>query len=193
MQLKHPKHALSAAVLGFALVLTGCGSTDGAPGSTSSSSTFDKADVEFAQQMIPHHRQAVEMAKLASSRASNPAITSLASDIEAAQGPEIATMTGWLKGWKQKVPSGTPAKGHGDMTSMPGMMSETDLASLKEATGPAFDKQFLTMMISHHRGAIEMAKSEQVNGKNTSARDLAKRIEAAQTREVGTMQGILKH
>lgn len=84
MKFKHHKHVPAAGTLGFALILTGCGNAS----DDSGSSSFNKADIGFAQQMIPHHGQAVEMAGLAPSRASDPMVKSLASDIRAAQGPE---------------------------------------------------------------------------------------------------------
>lgn len=92
-----------------------------------------------------------------------------------------------------RSPRTWPGMSHGDTdSSMPGMMSETDMTSLKQASGAAFDRQFLTMMIAHHEGAIEMATSEQSKGKNASAVDLAKQIETAQTREIKAMEGLLK-
>ncbi|WP_242418631.1 DUF305 domain-containing protein, partial [Frankia sp. CpI1-P] len=90
-----------------AIVLTACGN-DGSNGSTSTGAAdHNAADVTFAQNMIPHHRQAIDMADLAETRASHPEVKTLARQIRAAQAPEIATMVGWLNAWKQPtVPPG---------------------------------------------------------------------------------------
>ena len=71
---------------------------------------------------------------------------------------------------------------------MPGMMSDDDMSGLEKATGAQFDQMFLTMMIEHHTGAIEMAKIEQSKGKNADAKALAKQIEADQTAEIAEMK-----
>ena len=198
---------LAAVVTVTALGLTACGGQDDSMGSmpghsssssspsTSQSADFNDADVKFATDMIPHHRQAVEMAKLAESRAENPEVKSLAKQIEGAQDPEIQTMTAWLQTWGAPVPD----EMSGDMggmdhggDSMAGMMTSEDMESLKNASGAEFDKMFLTMMIEHHKGAIEMAKTEQSEGSNEDAIALAEQIEQAQTEEIATMQDLLK-
>lgn len=187
------KRLLSATTIAVvaALTLAGCGSTS----TSSSASTFNDADVTFAQSMIPHHQQAVQMAQMAKTHASTTEVKQLADKIEAAQGPEIATMTGWLKAWGKPLPSGSDMSGH-DMGSMsgdmPGMMSDGEMKKLDVATGAEFDQMFLTMMIKHHTGAIEMAKTEQSDGKNPDAVALAKEIEADQTAEITRMKDLLE-
>ena len=171
-----------------ALTFAACGSNFDSS-STASSAKFNDADVMFTQSMILHHQQAVEMAKMAQKHASTTEVKQLADEIEAAQGPEITTMTGWLKDWGKKAPKDSMSgMDHGTMT---GMMSDDDMKKLSAATGPAFDKMFLTKMISHHSGAIEMAKSEQKDGRNKDAVALAKKIEAAQTTEMADMKKLL--
>ncbi len=151
--------------------------------------------------MIPHHQQAVEMAKLAASRAGNPQVKQLAATIEAAQQPEIATMTGWLTTWGQPttmpgmpgMPSASSGHGGHDMGggTMPGMMSEGDMMILEGLTGAEFDRSFLTMMTAHHQGAVDMAKAEQTEGLYRPAIDLAKSIQTSQTTEIRTMKDLL--
>lgn len=185
------KNALVAALATAVLTLTACGNGD----NTADAEEFNEQDVTFAQQMIPHHEQAVEMADLAETRAASQEVKDLAADIEAAQGPEIETMTGWLKEWGEDVPgddmSGTD---HGDISSddMSGMMSEEEMAQLGAASGREFDRMFLTMMVEHHEGAIEMAQTEQADGKNPDATALAEEIETAQTAEIETMNSLLQ-
>ncbi|GAA4959803.1 DUF305 domain-containing protein [Actinoplanes utahensis] len=197
---------LAGAAVTATLILSGCGSSDHSSsgsgmnhGSTtppsaaaSAAGTFNDADVTFAQSMIPHHQQAVEMADMADGRATDSRVKELAAKIQAAQQPEIDTMTGWLTAWGQSAPMPHMSEGAGmDHGSMPGMMSDADMTKLKDAMGAAFDKQFLTMMISHHEGAIDMAQEEVAKGKNTEATDLAAKIVTDQQAEIATMKTIL--
>ncbi|MFG1710994.1 DUF305 domain-containing protein [Nonomuraea sp. M3C6] len=193
---------------GVMLVLVaGCGGTDSgstgghdmsamsssAPAATTASAqpaaAFNDADATFAQMMIPHHQQAVEMADLAETRAADKEIKELAAKIKAAQDPEIQTMQGWLTAWGKPMPSGGMDQGMGH--DMPGMMSEEDMKKLEDAKGAAFDRQFAELMIAHHNGAIEMARTEQSQGSNAEAKALAKTIETAQQAEVAQMREIL--
>ncbi|PWR16148.1 DUF305 domain-containing protein [Micromonospora sicca] len=199
--------ALAGATALAALALAACGDADhstsgsghnmpgmggaGTP-TVGASASFAEADVMFARMMIPHHQQAVEMAELADSRAADPEVKKLAGQIKAAQAPEIATMNGWLTAWGAPAPSasaghGTPGMTHG----MPGMMSDADLAKLEAASGVDFDRQFLTMMIAHHEGAITMAQEEIASGAKPDARALAERIVTAQRGEIDLMNKIL--
>lgn len=177
------------------LVLSGCGGGGNSPAKDTSANNFNDADVTFAQGMIPHHQQAIEMAKLAGSRASSAEVKQLAQNIESAQGPEIQTMTGWLKDWGKDVPTGGDSHSMPGMDmpgdQMPGMMSTDDMNKLKAASGADFDKMFLTMMIAHHNGAIEMATTEQSDGKNPDAVALAKKVITDQKAEIAKMQGYL--
>ncbi|MBM4792090.1 DUF305 domain-containing protein [Streptomyces sioyaensis] len=194
-----------------ALLLAACGSNDRTSGthhgSTSAPSAAKKsganpapgasndADVTFAQSMIPHHEQAVEMAKLADGRASDTEIKTLAAAIEKAQGPEITTMRAWLKAWGAPASSahGMPGMDHGSggKDGMSGMMSAKDMTDLKAAKGKGFDRKFAQMMIGHHNGAITMAKDEQRNGRNATAKKLAGDVIKNQTAEVAKMNKIL--
>jgi uncharacterized protein (DUF305 family) len=188
------RRALLAGATLTALALAGCGGMNGMDHGGSSAATgqdFNTADVTFAQQMIPHHQQAVTMADLAQTRAADPELKALAAKIKAAQAPEVATMTGWLTAWGQpNAPSGHNMPGM-DNQSMPGMMSDEEMNSLEAATGGSFDRQFTRMMIAHHEGAVAMAKQEQANGSNEAAKDLAKKIEADQTAEIAVLKSIL--
>jgi uncharacterized protein (DUF305 family) len=189
--------ALTAAAGAGALVLlTACGGQEhttaghNATGSASSaqpSASSNDADVTFAQMMIPHHRQAVEMAGLAETRAADAEIKELATKIKAAQDPEIATMTGWLTAWGRPVEPEAGHSGHG----MPGIMTEEDMTKLQQAKGAEFDRMFAEAMITHHQGAIEMAKTEQARGADPEARQLAAAIETAQQAEIEQMRKLL--
>ena len=196
--------SIAAVLLAGALALTGCGndsstnsSNNGGAGTGASVSTgHNKADTTFAQEMIPHHGQAIDMAKMAKTQASSAEVKALAADIEAAQGPEIAKMTGWLKAWGEDVPStdmaGMPGMDHGSDQDMPGMMTSDEMKQLGNAHGADFDQMFLQMMIKHHEGALEMAKTEKAQGANPQAVKLAESIEASQTAEIAKMRQMLK-
>lgn len=184
------KKALAALILGISMALAACGnnSGDGATGTK-----FNKQDVTFAQEMIPHHQQAIEMAKLADKRTVSTEVKNLAAGIQAAQDPEIMKMEGWLKDWNKPMTNGgMPGMNHGSAGAMPGMMSDADMKSLQGAAETEFDMMFLTMMIKHHQGAITMAASEIANGKNDDTVALAKTIMSAQNGEIATMKDLLK-
>ncbi|RLV48235.1 DUF305 domain-containing protein [Nocardioides mangrovicus] len=172
-------------VLAALLLMAGCGS-----GSHASHASHDSADVEFATQMIPHHRQAVTMAKLVAGKGADPAVTKLAATIEAAQAPEITKMSGWLRSWGEKVPSTGSMSGmsHHDM---PGMMSAADMTSLRTLTGAAFDEKWLTMMIEHHQGALTMARTEVKKGESKAAVALARSIIDSQSEQITQMKAAL--
>ena len=173
------------------------------PGSSTSATAqgeFNDADVTFAQGMIVHHRQAVEMAELAAERTENPQVLDLAARIGAAQEPEIATLTGWLQEWGAEVPaeggmggmSGMDHSGTGGMEGMGGMMTPEQMTALDQASGPGFDRMFLDMMVEHHRGAVEMAQTELDEGAAPEALALAQQIIDTQQAEITEMESLLQ-
>ncbi|MEU4789358.1 DUF305 domain-containing protein [Micromonospora tulbaghiae] len=169
----------------------GTGSSSAAGASPSAGATFNDADVMFAQMMIPHHQQAVTMADLAPTRASDTELKDLAARIKAAQDPEITTMKGWLTAWGKPMDLPSDHSMPGMTSGMPGMMSEQQMKNLAAANGAAFDKMFAELMIAHHNGAIDMAKAEQADGSNPEAKALAARIASDQATEVQTLRKIL--
>jgi uncharacterized protein (DUF305 family) len=192
------------------LVLAGCsnsGSEHPAGHSTSASAAatpatvpgaeaHNDADVMFVQQMIPHHRQAVEMSDIVLAKQGiDPRVSGLATQIKAAQGPEIQQMGGWLSQWgNPPTPSGSGSMpGHASMPGMSGagMMSEQDMTALKNAKGTEASKLFLTQMIAHHEGAISMAQSEIKDGQYPPAVAMARSIVTSQQQEIDTMNSIL--
>jgi uncharacterized protein (DUF305 family) len=142
-------------------------------------------DVMFAQMMIPHHEQAIEMADLALDRAGSAEVRELALEIKAAQDPEIETMRGWLEEW------GAPHTAPSDMGHDGGMMSHSDMAELEGAEGSEFDAMWLVMMIRHHDGAVEMAEDVRSTTEDERVRTMADEIIAAQQAEIDTMRTLL--
>jgi uncharacterized protein (DUF305 family) len=203
---------IGAAVL--SLTLAGCGGTTSvgsgsAAGRSTSFSTsvsaeagHNAADVSFAQNMIVHHRGAIEMARLAATRASSQKVKDLAARIEAAQTPEITELTSWLAAWGgPTAPSETSmpgmdhssgSMGSGEMSSggAIGMMTDAQMSELRSASGPTFDRMFLQLMTIHHKGAIAMAGTERADGSNPQAVALALAIATSQTAQVTEMSAI---
>jgi uncharacterized protein (DUF305 family) len=213
------------------IALTGCGSSSPTTSNTSKTfvtvaaaapnpettpvsvpvvvnAAFNAGDVAFAQGMIPHHQQAVEMAEMAldPARKAGPAVTDLANRIKGAQGPEIALMTSWLTAWNQPFMAGmkpgeTMPRGatmptmagmeEMDMGAMDGMMSAEDMTALAKASGPEFNKLWLTMMVTHHDGAITMSKTAQTAGQSADVKTLAGTIITAQMGEIDEMNKLL--
>ena len=190
--------------------LTGCSTNDmstmpgmdhGSSGSPSAASSSPAAtsgtpaagphndvDVMFAQGMIPHHQQAVAMSEIIVAKDGiDPEVTDLATQIKAAQAPEIAQMSGWLAGWGEN-PSPSMGMDH-DMGGV--MMSQADMDALDQAAGKDAARLFLTGMITHHKGAITMAQHEVATGQNPEAIALAKKITANQQAEITTMNQLL--
>lgn len=184
------------------LVLAGCGGDNTAgttsPGGPQPPSSVqqqvqdrNQADISFAQEMIPHHTQAIQMAQLAPDRAQSPQVRDLASRIEQAQGPEIKTMTDWLRAWNAEVPStGESGGAHGGGMGAGGI-DHQQMRQLEQATGPEFDRLFMQMMIKHHEGAIETARTELENGQHPEAKQLAQQIIDAQQAEIEEIQALL--
>jgi uncharacterized protein (DUF305 family) len=151
------------------------------------SGPHNEIDSMFATDMIPHHRQAVEMAKLASTAASDPRIKALAERIERTQDAEIAFMAGWLKAWGDAVPA--PDEMHS--AHGPGMMTHAEMEDLKTVKGSTFDKMFADMMVRHHQGALQMAGVTKEQGQNPAVRALATNVVITQTAEVAELTEIL--
>lgn len=187
------------AALGLTLILgAACSSDDDPTVDAGSESTNDEAtaahndaDVEFAQMMIPHHEQAVEMAQLAPDRAESTEVKDLAMQIEEAQAPEIDQMEGWLADWDEEVGGATDDSGSMDHGGS-GMMSDQEMTDLEDASGAEFDRLFLKMMLAHHTGAVEMAGTEIAEGEFPDALALAEAIKSTQEAEIAGMKTLLK-
>jgi uncharacterized protein (DUF305 family) len=204
--------AVAAAVLASA-ALVACSGPDeeGTAGDDGTSTTVEREgstttaalpdgvnriDVAFAQGMIPHHAQAVEMSELAATNGASPEVQALASQIIAAQQPEIDQMTAWLEAWGQPVPDSSLSmeeqmEAAGGMM-MSGMVSSSDMDRLREAQGAEFDRLFLEFMILHHEGAIQMADQELDGGQDPQVTQLAQQIKDAQAPEIERMNELLQ-
>lgn len=192
----------AAAALVAALALAGCttgqqNQTEEPPAASSpaTEAVFNEADVMFAQMMIPHHEQAIEMSdSLLEKDGVDEQVADLAQQIKDAQQPEIDQMKDWLDAWGEDELGDMGGMDHdmGDMGGMgDGMMSDEDMAQLDNASGAEASRLFLEQMILHHEGAIQMAESQVLEGENPDAVALAERIVEDQTEEIATMQDLL--
>jgi uncharacterized protein (DUF305 family) len=192
-----PRYLLGAAAVATALILGGCaggmpgaGGVSGAPGRATASAAFGAADVTFAQMMIPHHEQAVDMSDdILAKDGVDQRIRDLATQIKAAQQPEITQLKEWLNAWggAEDAMSGMPGMGDGS----DGMMSDGDMMALRNASAAEAGRPFLEGMIVHHQGAIVMAQTELDHGENGDARALARAIVTSQGEEIGVMKELL--
>ena len=208
---------LTTLVLTTALALVGCGtgaeeSTETAPEtaapatssaqakSTTSASgeaiaaEHNDADVMFAQMMIPHHQQAVEMSEMLLAKDNIPDnVRDFAQGVVAAQGPEIERMNAMLTAWDEEPlmeSDGMEGMDHG--SSMDGMMSEEDMQQLEDAQGTEAARLYLEQMTVHHEGAVDMARDEVDNGENPQAVALAQQVIEDQEAEIQEMETMLQ-
>lgn len=177
--LKHVLNCTTAA-LGATLALSACGQA------SEEEEQYNEADVHFAQMMIPHHEQAVEMADLADDRA-GAEVGELSEEIRDAQGPEIEQMQQMLQDWGED--SGEDM----DHSDMAGMLSEEQMQELGASEGEEFDTLFLELMIEHHEGAVDMSETVLEEGSSPEAGELAEEITETQDEEIEQMHLMLGH
>jgi uncharacterized protein (DUF305 family) len=149
---------------------------------------FNRQDMMFAQMMVPHHEQAIEMSDVILVKDGvDPQIVDLGNQIKGAQGPEIEQLSTWLEEW------GSPMAESGSMDhgSMDGMMGEEDMQALQDAQGAEAGRLFLEQMIVHHQGAIEMAQVQVDEGRHDDAVAMAQQIVETQQAEISTMEDLL--
>lgn len=161
---------------------------------------YTAADIRFMSTMIHHHAQAIVMAKMAPSHGASDAVLRLTQRVINAQSDEIAMMSRWLADRNQPVPEPNPAgevMQMGGVTHtmlMPGMLTEDQMRQLDAARGPEFDRLFLTFMIQHHRGAVQMV--QELLGNRGAANDetvfkFAADVNVDQTTEINRMLEML--
>lgn len=156
------------------------------------SADHNDADIMFAQMMIPHHQQAVEMSEMLLAKEGIPAqVVEFAQGVIDAQGPEIDRMNAMLEAWDQQPVTDSGGMDHGKMGGMSGMMSQEDMAALEEAQGTEAARLYLEQMTTHHEGAVDMARDEVADGQNPHAITLAEQVISDQEAEIAQMQQML--
>lgn len=148
------------------------------------------ADTEFAQLMLLHHQGGVDMAGLAATNAASQDVVDLASGIQAAQGPEIDTLTSWLDRWGEGRADASVAVVHESML-MDDLQHDEAMIELAGLTGPEFDARFLELMVSHHEGAVALARAEIAAGVDAQAVELARTIVRDESVEIALMEGLV--
>ncbi|MDS2172828.1 DUF305 domain-containing protein [Nesterenkonia sp. CL21] len=176
------------------------------------SDDHNAADVDYAQGMIAHHEQAIEMSEiLLENEGLDPELESLAEDIKAAQGPEIEQMNSWLEAWEDGEHADHEAEGHatdghatdgqgghdghGDSEAHgghDGMLTEDQLLEFTDAEGAEAERLFLEGVILHHEGAVEMAEEHLEQGQNPEALELSEQVIEDQSEEIELMEGLLE-
>ena len=194
--------AAPAIALALTATLAACGSDDSsstdttpatqASGDSSATVALNTAAIEFAQGMIAHHEQAIEMAEIAldPTVGASPEVIDLATRIKGAQDPEVELMTAWLTAAGEPVAMDM-SDGH-DMSSMDGMMTAEQMDAMSALTGTEFDQTWLEMMIAHHEGAITQSETVKTEGSNADVLALADQIITAQQGEITEMQALLQ-
>jgi uncharacterized protein (DUF305 family) len=157
----------------------------------------NSVDVGFARDMATHHGQAVQMAQIMRDNGSDPAMRTLAFDIETGQLDQIGQMRGWLAAWDLTPQNTGPQMawmGHavGEGQLMPGMATTAELARLRGLTGKPLEVYFLQLMIRHHQGGLEMAQYGAAHAAEPYVKDMAEKIVVAQQNEVVTMEQLLR-
>lgn len=158
--------------------------------------TSDTIDAHFIEQMIPHHEDAITMAKLAQAKAQHSEVKILANNIIESQGKEIAEMKSWYKDWfERELPTGDQVMQHHGMMSSDssmhmGMMgTNQDMEDLSNATD--FDRAFVEEMIPHHQMAVMMASMLKDGTQRPEMKELADNIITTQTKEIEQMRSWL--
>jgi len=181
-------------------VTAACGSSDTSSSSTPDSSIeesgdspavdFNDDDVMFAQMMIPHHEQAIELSDIALDPAvgASDTVRALAEQIKSAQDPEIDQMKSLLSAWGESMMMDSSID---HSTMMNGMLSLEELDNLSQLRGAEFDAAWLEAMIAHHEGAIQMAQDALDSGSNADIRALCEAIIASQQAEIDEMRNLL--
>lgn len=165
------------------VAVSGCAADHSMHEVVSEASTYTSDEIMFAQMMIPHHQQAVEMSSMVPTKTDDPEIQAIAAEILHAQAPEIEQMKKWL--------SASGVSGMHHHMAMDGMLTDDQMAALKSATGVEFEKKFLSGMIEHHRGAIAML--DIIEGStNSEVVTLRENIRSTQTAEIKRLQNLLK-
>ena len=190
------------------LTLAGCGSKTGTAARDATEPAHNGADVAFAAEMVPHHQQGLRMVAMATAHALPPAFAELTDRITVAQSAEVGRMQGWLTSWDEEASYG-PDRMMDDGTMMrrstagtmrglmrtrmgPWALGDSDLDRLAGSWPGDFEQHWLQLMITHHQGAISMARHEIVEGEYPPAVALAEDIVTTQQAEVEQMREMLR-
>jgi uncharacterized protein (DUF305 family) len=145
-----------------------------------SSETYNDADVRFSQEMIPHHQQTIQMAELVSTRTSNEYVLTVSEHLIDDERTEIRQMSAWLKAWNKPIPEENAKSTH----SMPGMLSQQQMATMARQSGDEFDRTWLTLLSTHLGHGIVMVENVQGKGRHQPTLDLAGKLINGQRQQI---------
>ncbi|WP_169583109.1 MULTISPECIES: DUF305 domain-containing protein [Microbacterium] len=153
---------------------------------------YVEEDVLFVRDMLHHHSQAIQMTGYVDERTSDDDIRLLAERMEVSQTDEITQLETWLQRRGEPVRDPDASHEH-DADSMPGLLTDDELAQLEAAEGDEFDEMFLEFMIRHHQGALEMVAElyGSGGGQESDIDAFARHVEADQSIEIARMQQML--
>lgn len=175
-----------------ALLLAGCAAAPAQPapqGNAATAKVYNDTDVMFAQMMVAHHAQALEMVRLARTKTVREDVRTLAAAIDVTEADEARTMQVWLQSWGRPPTAAADAHaGHGGAHGT----NADDIAALATHDGAQFEQRFLNMLVAHQHNAVEIARMETGSGVNPGALDLARRITDSRTAEIQQMLGYLE-
>jgi uncharacterized protein (DUF305 family) len=163
------------------------GSCGARSGQDAQAGKHNSDDVNFAEMMIPHHQQALEMGAMVPTRTANRDLLVLAQHIAMDQQAEIETLKGLLTQWGERV----PADNAGHVMTMTGMVDQATMNQLPLLRGDTFYTLWIKSMIVHHQGAVDMARTEIAHGVNPDALRIANIILTSQQREISYMHHLL--
>jgi uncharacterized protein (DUF305 family) len=186
-------------ILFFAFLVGACGSAEGPP-QTSNSTTdqpaitgepagFNADDVAFANDMLASYRQSAEIAALVPERSTNEDLIALADDVTSGQAPQLEMMKVFLVQWNENPNSNTGQGGIGGVGK--GAIDGATMARLEASSGTEFDTLWLQSMAGHLQGAVDMAEAEITQGTNVDAVATARQIAGAERARVGRLQQML--
>ncbi|TDC68668.1 DUF305 domain-containing protein [Actinomadura sp. GC306] len=180
-------------------MLTACGGGQERQASTEPASAASDApapaghnehDVMFLQMMIAHHKQGVEMARVAEDRAKRAEVRNLAAAVAATQAEEVKTMTSWLRKWSEPATTHHAPGSHAEHGGLPAT-GPKEISTLKKTTGAAFEPAFLNLFVAHQHNAVKMAEEETSKGGDAEAKAFAERVKESRTDQIRQMLGML--
>ncbi|GAA3186580.1 DUF305 domain-containing protein [Dactylosporangium siamense] len=181
-------HVFALLSLVTAMLLAGCAAAPAQPVPSGTSAVYNDTDVMFAQMMVAHHGQALEMVRLARTKTVREDVRTLAAAIDVTEADETKTMQVWLQSWNRPATAAADAhEGHGGAHGT----NADDIAALATYDGAEFEQRFLNMLVAHQHNAVEIARMETGSGVNPGALDLARRITESRTAEIQQMLGYL--
>ena len=177
--------------------------------------TATSAEAGFARDMQVHHDQGVELAMIVRDLTDAPDVRLLAYDIARTQAQQSGQLYGWLDQWELSQAGSEPSMtwmtrpgktdsghdhtdgtasstgGHAPGDPMPGLATAEQIAELTAASGLDAERIFLTLMIAHHQGAVEMAESVLDRSSNSVVDSFATAVVQSQVSEIELMQSML--